>query len=692
MKRNLLLSSILILVNLSLNAATGWYSDYVLINSNNAGISYYWIGANPSYGTQLQGNNFGEVNSLVITGCDMRYWGDGGDRTGGAFYFQIRSSDGINIIKATTETIWEQSSLGGNNFQGLKNSSINLLSGLTAGTSYQLHVWAKSWGSSQGDSYLSNYSANYVATFTYTPTIFTGTADWTSASNWSHGVPLTTSNAIISGNATISTNVIVDDLTINSGSVLNINSGKSLTVSGTLTNSAGAGGLVVKSGGSLISSNGAEATVERFLTQYNAPGDKMFHFLSSPVSNQAIRTEFVTTPITAGHDFYSFNELTNTWINSKASDGSWNGSFDATFLIGKGYLVAYPDTITKKFKGTLNSYPSESPLELNCTNTAGQGNGWNLLGNPFPSPIDWALITKGDGIDNALYYYDNAQQNYRYYLQLGSIGSLGGGSQYIPAMQGFMVHANTTGTNKKVIISNTARTHTGQNVFYKSVNTELKGISLKASANGYEDEAIIYFLDGATAGFDGEYDAFKLKSYSVNVPMISTTSSDGNELAINGLPAFDKANVIPVNFKADLAGDYTLSANLLSFNDNEVYLTDKKLNQDLKISENPVYTFTSEAGDDPNRFELRFMTPTGLEKTSTKSSLRVYTTNGKINISGVDGKAEVYVRNIVGQVFLRNSVNGSTLQSFNTSNLPAGIYMVSVVSATKTVSQKVVVK
>jgi len=142
-------------------AGTGWFQDYVLINPNSSGSTYYWIGSNPSFGTQLQGTNFGVVSTLVITGADMKYWSDNQDRTGGAFYWRISEVGGSG-----TEVIWSQTGPVGNDYQGLWSGTIDLLSGLTPSTDYTLEIWAKSWGSSQGDNLLNNGGANYVATFT----------------------------------------------------------------------------------------------------------------------------------------------------------------------------------------------------------------------------------------------------------------------------------------------------------------------------------------------------------------------------------------------------------------------------------------------------------------------------------------------------------------------------------------------
>jgi hypothetical protein len=195
-------------------------------------------------------------------------------------------------------------------------------------------------------------------------------------------------------------------------------------------------------------------------------------------------------------------------------------------------------------------------------------------------------------------------------------------------------------------------------------------------------------LDAAsTAAFDTEFDSHFLAGYAPQF-----YSRVGDELiSTNSLPALPAETVIPFGFVKNESSQFSieLKQNIDGYTP---YLKDLKTNTVQNLAENPVYTFTSEAGDDPNRFELSFLAPTGLDKTSTQPTLRVYATTGKINISGVDGKAEVLVRNMMGQVVMRNSVNGEKLYSVNSAKLPAGVYVISVVSGRQTVSEKVVVK
>ena len=138
-------------------AATGWYSDYVVVSVDGGSDEYYWIGSDPSYGTQYDGATFNiTLGQTLGFGADMRYWGDGGDdRQGGAFYWQIDGG-------SANEVIWTHTSVGGNDFQGTAPSTTDVAAGLGVG-SYEVTVWAKSWGLGVGDDWLTNGGANYTA-------------------------------------------------------------------------------------------------------------------------------------------------------------------------------------------------------------------------------------------------------------------------------------------------------------------------------------------------------------------------------------------------------------------------------------------------------------------------------------------------------------------------------------------------
>ena len=162
-------------------------------------------------------------------------------------------------------------------------------------------------------------------------------------------------------------------------------------------------------------------------------------------------------------------------------------------------------------------------------------------------------------------------------------------------------------------------------------------------------------------------------------------------LSTNCLPSLPAESMIPFGFVKNDATNFSIELKE-SMEGYEVFLKDLKTNTDQNLTENPVYTFTSEAGDDANRFLLHFLSTVGTTEQSCPEALRIYANAGNIYLSGNTGKAEVYVRNMLGQTVLLRSVNGDALKVINATNLKAGVYIVSVVNSAQTISTKVIIK
>jgi len=427
--------------------------------------------------------------------------------------------------------------------------------------------------------------------------------------------------------------------------------------------------------------------VERYLTKYIEVPDLRFHLLSSPVTTQAIRPEFVTNAPTEGHDFYAFDEVSNMWINTKAGVATWNPSFESNFIVGKGYLVSYPQDETKVFAGNLNA----ADVTLSLTYTADMGNGWNLLGNPYPSAIDWDAINNefnlGTGVDAALYYRDHNEQRYRYYIGLDGT-SIGDGQQYIPAMQGFMVHAKSSGT-RTVNLTNASRTHLGQTVFYKSASATQGSFSITAGNGAHSDKAFIHFHSGATEEFDGDFDAYKLRSYNALSPELYTRGSDNSELAINGLPGFSETVSIPVSFEYKSTGEHTFSADLSGISGMVVYLNDLKENTSANLTQNPVYTFIVSEGDPINRFSLTAGS-LGVDEPGAQSSTLVYSNGNTIFVVGAAANSQITVYSVSGNMLTRMYTQDKGIEAIDATTFPKGVYVVAVQGEASRISRKVV--
>ncbi len=530
-----------------------------------------------------------------------------------------------------------------------------------------------------------------IAITDYEVATFTGTGAWTETARWSTGqVPGSSDEVLIHGSCSVAGAVTIGNVYIGSDYSLEIETTGALTINTKLVNNevlfiysdaSGTGSLIVNG---TVSGSG-KAYIERYLTKYDSQNDNKYHFISAPVTAQAIRPEFVANTPAEDEDFYYFDEEQNLWINSKTETNEWNAGFENNFIVGKGYMASYPANGSKLFEGTLNN---DASYVLTCTHTTDQGKGWNLLGNPYQAAIDWDAVTLGDGMDNALYYYDSQNEKYRYYISYPGINNenyLGSGSRYIPPMQGFMVHAQSTGT-KTVTIEKADLAHEAQTTFYKSGYNLVPGsMALTLISGERRDEAFVHFTSGATEAFDGQYDAYKLLSGNAVIPEIYTTNSGNVKFAINGLPELSGQTEVPVSIKANQPGVYSISADLSNL-PATAYLNDIKTGTVHNLSQNPVYTFTAAEGDAPNRFKLTFGS-VGIDTPAGKP-IAAYYAAGRLHFVNAQAEKTIEVFNMAGQrfIFAKTTANEYPV------NLSAGMYVVKVSTAQQLVSAKFFVK
>jgi len=496
---------------------------------------------------------------------------------------------------------------------------------------------------------------------------------WEASGNWTPTdgfIPKSTTNVTIPSGTTyapiINSAVVCNDLTIASGAVLTIATDKSLSVGGTFSNNAGTGGLIIKSGGSLIANSVVNATVERAISAWTTYGG--WHLLSSPVTSQVIDPTF-TDATPENYDFYAWSEPLNTWMNQKVV-----GNGISSFVPGTGYLVAYANGSTKQFTGTLNT--ANLPVS-GLTKSAGENSGWHLLGNPFPSAIVWGTANWSlSSITATAKVWAESSASYKDIAP----------SAVIPAMNGFMVETFGGGS---LTIPTGARVH-NTTPWYKSSESE-EVIKLVAHDIDYStaQESIIKVDASATEGFDSNFDSHFLAGFA---PSFYSTAG-AEKLSTNALPEISSNRIIPMGFTKNTAGNFSIE--LVENNISGVsslFLTDKKTGTVTDLNETPVYNFTASDGDDADRFELSFLDVTGVTKPDSKETFTVYQSKGNINITSQSNvNTEILVTNLVGQVVMRGKTNGNALTTLNAGNLQNGVYVVSLVGNGKKVSKKLVV-
>jgi len=478
--------------------------------------------------------------------------------------------------------------------------------------------------------------------------------------NWATNVSTTVwEDATISQTDNVA--ALAKNLTITNGSatipVLTIPANKWLTVSGTLTNPGTAANLVVANGGSLIQNSAPLATVNHDIANNKA------HFLSTSVASTTFGAVF-SGASTSAVWAKEWNPSTNAWVYKLAGDA---------MVVGKGYSVSTSaPPVTAAFVGTLNNAEVQNTLSnLNF--------GWNLLGNPFQSAIDWALVTRV-GADNAVHVWDGT--NYRAFVNgSGTLGFTG----KIPAGNGFFTKTSVNGATITVPLA--ARVH-DVSAFYKesSPNT----LVLQANGNNAIDEMIVTFNDNATSGYDGEFDAAKLWGELYAPQLYSVLPND--VLTINALP-MEGNETVNVGFKCNTTTEYSLTASGLGSFDasTPILLEDMKTNTIQNLRLNPVYAFSYDANENANRFKLHFKSTTGIND-PVNSGISIYSFVSDVVINNTTAQAgEVWVYDMAGRVMAHESLSSQAKTSIPL-QVAVGAYMVKVVTAKATVNQKVFIK
>ncbi len=447
--------------------------------------------------------------------------------------------------------------------------------------------------------------------------------EWDNPNNWSdHVVPDKTKDAIIPDVSSttnrfpyITVLATCRDLEIQPGAYVIIAPDGALTVDNILKNNAGYDGLIIASDacgdGSLISTTtNVQAKVYRYFygTRY--------HYISSPIT---------TTPVNQFNlnNFYYWDASMEWYGMGPPIDyRPWITPDESSNLeLFKGYAYYYyTDTI--EFRGILNTGTFTATLHK-YTGSLTQGGpddqGWNLLGNPYPSSINWDLVANSASfpdpnteLESAIYLFDDydasaEQKNYRYYVPAsGTGGTYGVGtadaSKYIPVGQGFFVRALQDGVT--ITIDNSMRSHSMQDYYKAEHHDNL--VRLLMTKDESQDELVIRLIPPATTAFDPQYDARKLFVDDLDYPQFCAINSDSSISAISSLPEYTEDITVPLMIRCN-AGKYTFKVKEQTLIDNRrLFLIDNELGTITELKQGTEYTFNYEGGINTTRFALKF--------------------------------------------------------------------------------------
>ncbi len=458
-------------------------------------------------------------------------------------------------------------------------------------------------------------------------------SDWGNPENWdTQTVPAVSSNVIIvnSGFAPIITSGSIANcfnLNINSVASLTINSGGSLITNGTITNSG-------------------TITVERSMT------DENWHLFSAPNSN-------TTANSFLGDYMQYWNENGQFWTGIQDPETS--------LAPMQGYSVWGTAKGSYSFTGTPNTGDKSITLSYHLNENVNKtADGMNLVGNPYPSSIDWALLQPTYG---TAYVWNPGTSDY-----------IESTSDDIAPMQGFFIY--TTNNESSFTLQNSHRSHGG--TFYKEGKVVSNGLLLTATYGDFKDEWILKFDETADDGFTLADDSWKLISEYEGVSQLWSFCPDGI-LAIDKRP---ETGTIQLGFANDQAGIYTIGISQIA-NITSAMLEDTKTNTFHNL-QNGTYEFSWDVNDDETRFKLH-LNAVGIEETPiSESNILIYAANGQIFVKGTDA-GKITMSDMMGRVVLQHEISDDGMVSVPV-NLQTGVYLVSVQNGQKIKTEKVMIK
>lgn len=369
--------------------------------------------------------------------------------------------------------------------------------------------------------------------------------------------------------------------------------------------------LIVRQGGNLIqksttAQNIGEIAVEKVVILSDER--KQYNFISSPVIYPGSIKDFLYSSADPNAVLIEYNEATNFFDYS-------NGKYTAA----KGYAFQEksggPQFDQPLFKGEIPNGTITIPLSKNT-------DGYNLIGNPYPSNIDLqSIYTRNiNNISSDFYFWDNRSNTLfeqqgpeydgRHYAVYNAYNNSGTAApfkstapkipdRYASVGSAFLVKANRL--TQFEFINSDRVTNRGIEFLGKGNFTEEMDrywLTMTTPSELSVMNAVVYFEEGSHAF--GEDDSEAMSASDELYTLINE-----HQVIIEGKPPFQISDKVPLGYRAFEEGEHQITIfkqeGVFDNGQTKIYLIDEYLNLTHNLSES-AYHFKTEAGEFNDRF------------------------------------------------------------------------------------------
>ena len=349
------------------------------------------------------------------------------------------------------------------------------------------------------------------------------------------------------------------------------------------------------------------------------PGPAEWRLVGLPIQTATIKDfkdDFITTGFPGSH--YPDWPAGNPFLSVMSYDESLylgdEAHKDSGFVapygqnmplgIGTGYRAYMSGDRLIDAKGPINKGDIDFGVTYHPSFMGFSMDGWELISNPYPCPIDWELFSGWTihNVGNVIYFWNSWKSQYEYYVRGGI--SIGEAKPHIASGQGFWVQ--TIGPNPVLKVHEKAKVNENT-PFIKSEGDGPTFVKVAVENSNDRAEFVVGFDSQSSDDYDFAFDAHYLASWDQEIPVAYTNSLDGQALAVNFFNIQSNNISIPVFVDVGVDGNYQIAVAENSLNENIcLSLEDTESGSIYDLKTDTLSTYLLSDVDYSNRFIIHY--------------------------------------------------------------------------------------